>query len=219
MAITQADIHLDAIICEEKRVAQLVKKAAEKKIEFEQAEQEANDARIALEWRRVLRRIEDDQVLKNVSETMRSAVRNYENSFRAPENYETTEEVEYAATDDFADFTTVDECADRLLDSMHEQLDAHRNTDRAVLMLLIVTVEIGRALENALSGDARFSGAPIGEIEDCRDSLVAEWQQLFFGEGAGPLGSGSLSLVDAQRWHNIVSTHLGAPFDSAPNTA
>ncbi|CUE71286.1 Hypothetical protein, putative [Bodo saltans] len=216
MSITQADIHLDAIISEEKRVAQLIKKAAEKRIEFEQAEQEANDARTALEWRRLLRRIEDDQVLKMASETMRSAVLQFENSFREPHNYENDEGVEYTATDDFADFTTVDGCADRLLDTMHEQLEVQRNTDRAVLLLVIVTVEVGRALENALSGDARFAGAPVGEIEDCRDSLVTEWQQLFFAEGSGPLGSGALSLVDATRWHSVVSTHLGAPFDSAP---
>lgn len=217
MAITQADIRLDAILQEEKRVGQLIKVAEEKKMEYQQAQQEANDARTALEWRRLLRRIEDDDVLKGTSEAVRVAIAEYERSFREPENYENDEGIEYAATDDFADFNTVDTCVDTVLDRMHEQLEVQKNTDRAVLMLVIVTAEIGRLLENALGGDPRFAGAPIGEIEDCRDSIAAEWQELFFSTNeGGALGTGVLNVSDAERWHSVVSTHLGAPFDAAP---
>mmetsp|Transcript_17703 Transcript_17703/g.20145 ORF Transcript_17703/g.20145 Transcript_17703/m.20145 type:complete len:228 (-) Transcript_17703:149-832(-) len=225
MAVAASDITVQALLSEEKNVARLQKIASELKLRFEEAQQEANAAAQALEWKRLLRRIEDDDLLKATVADLRKAIAVYHASFREPDGYRAHEggeesPVDYTATDDYADFTGVDKCVDDVLDSMHEQLDAG-NVDRAALLLLICSAEIGREVRLATEQAKSSSGAPIAEIEECRDGIASEWQQLFFdgslSEGDAEyntVGSGRLQKEAAMQWHRIVATHLGSPFDS-----
>lgn len=226
-AVTPSEITIEALRAEELSVVALRQRAEVLKAQYEEAEREASSAAQALEWKRILRRIEDDALLKQSFVSLRGAITAYHQSFKEPEGYHNSGDgedvVDYTATDDYGDFTGVDRVVDEILDKMHEQLEAG-HSDRAALMLLICSSEIGRELQSAVEQSKSTSGnavaIPVGEIEDCRDGIVAEWQQLFFDAGEDvpsvALGSGRLSEVDAQRWFEVVASHLGAPFDSRP---
>lgn len=227
MAVAANDISVEALHSEELQVVSLQRRAAELKQQFEEAQREADAAAQGLEWKRLLRRIEDDALLKETVLRLRKIIAAYHTSFREPEGYRNTHDgeespVDYAATDDYADFTGVDRCVDEILDVMHEQLDAG-HMDRAALLLLICSTEIGREVQQAAEQikASPHCGIPQAEIEECRDGIVSEWQQLFFDENLSDddaaraaVGSGRLPRDTAERWFHIVTTHLGSPFDS-----
>ncbi|RNF03834.1 hypothetical protein TraAM80_05529 [Trypanosoma rangeli] len=217
LGLTEEDITEEAIHIEEARlrsatltVTQLQEQLASLQAKLRLAEEECTRLANSLRWRRMMAEVEQDDELTGITAAMTTALNRFYASLHPPADYdEVKEEVPYVDTDDYADFSPIealfDDCLAVVLELLSEEGDSapgsregrHR---RAMLMLLVLTVNLGRLFESAEMAEARE------EAEELRENVTSVWQHLLYSDGG-------LTPLEKAEWKEVVQTFLGAPYD------
>ncbi|ESL05216.1 hypothetical protein TRSC58_07153 [Trypanosoma rangeli SC58] len=217
LGLTEEDITEGAIRIEEARlrseklkVARLQEQLASLQAKLTLAEEECTHLANSLRWRRMMAEVEQDDELTGITAAMTTALSGFYASLHPPADYDEVKEgVPYVDTDDYADFLPIEALFDDrlavVLELLSEEGDSapgslegrHR---RAMLMLLVLTVNLGRLFESAEMKDA------LEEAEELRENVASVWQHLLYSD------SGLMPLEKAE-WKEVVQAFLGAPYD------
>ncbi|KAF5225176.1 hypothetical protein ECC02_001721 [Trypanosoma cruzi] len=217
--LTEEDITEEAIHSEEARllnetrkITQLQAHIAALQAELKVAEEERTRLANSLRWRRMMAEVEKDEEITGITAAMTAALNEFRASLRPPEDYdEARENIPYVDTDDYADFSPIESLFDDRLALVWELVSGdgdgaageravrHR---RAMLMLLVLTVNLGRLAE--------FAGAEaevVEETEELKENVTSVWQQLLYSDCG-------LTPPEKLEWKEVVQTFLGAPYDT-----
>ncbi|AAZ10458.1 uncharacterized protein TEOVI_000162000 [Trypanosoma equiperdum] len=200
------------------------KAQAEKVNQLEEAmgllQKELDDARKkyrstskAVQWRRLMAEVENDEDIANITVMMQEALADFYKTMQPPDDYdESREGISFCDTDDYADLTSVETKVDEFLlairrlvgencASPEDDGDRRHQRRRALLMLLVLTINAARITDTPTEDAASL-------MEEQQDNIASLWQTLLHTDSG---------LVEAEKseWKDIVSSFLGPPYDTS----
>ncbi|RNF11812.1 uncharacterized protein Tco025E_06572 [Trypanosoma conorhini] len=223
LGLTEEDITEEAIRSEEAqlrsetlRIAQLQEQLASLQSELRRAEENRTRLANSLRWRRMMAEVEQEKELVGITAAMTAALNGFRTTLHPPADYdEIREQLPYADTDDYADFSPIEALFDDRLAAVLELLSEEggsasgsreRRHRLAMLMLLVLTVNLGRLAESVTLKELAEADV-LEEVEELRENVTSVWQYLLYSDAG-------LTPLEKAEWKEVVQTFLGAPYDT-----
>jgi hypothetical protein len=205
-SLTTDDVSPSSLERKEAQVQHLSRVVDTCRKQLADAEAELALASDSLSWCRLMKDVLQNEAARQTLQTLSKGIQTFEGNLSEPAGYnkEDNDGVPFAASDDYADFSSVEAAVDTVTDSI-ESLMLEGDWEGGFLSLLVLTTKIGQMSER---GEEVLTALRDVEYDEMKEEIAGLWTRF-----AGYREGGVPDSV-AAKWRAVVERHIGAPYDA-----